>query len=59
VLEAKDANEVDVLTTAAPYESPVRVGVRVDYVGIGGKNVEGVDEVKSVKASYTFVLKSS
>ena len=57
VLQAIDADGVDVLTTGGPYASPVTIAVQVDYQGISGKNVGGVDEVKTVNASYTFVLK--
>ena len=56
VTEAVDAAGVDVLNNPAPYVSPVTVGVQVDYEGNAGKNVQGVDEVKSALTSFTFVL---
>ncbi len=59
VLQAVDAAGTDVLTATAPYVSPVTVAVQVDYQGIGGKNVPGIEEVKSAKASFTFILQSS
>jgi prepilin-type N-terminal cleavage/methylation domain-containing protein len=56
VTQAVDAAGRDVLTNAAPYVSPVTVGVQVDYEGNAGNNVPGVEEVKSALTSFTFVL---
>lgn len=58
VTEAVDAAGVDILENAPPYVSPVTVAVRVDYQGVAGRNVTGVDEVKSARASFTFILGS-
>jgi type II secretory pathway pseudopilin PulG len=58
VLRAVDGAGADVLATAAPYVSPVTIAVEVDYEGTAGSNVDGVEQVKSVRTSYTFVLES-
>ena len=56
VLEAVNADGSDFLATSG-YVSPVTVAVQVDYQGTGGRNIGGVEEVKTTYASYTFVLK--
>ncbi len=60
VLEAVDTAGTNVLTTAptvaTPYLSPVTIAVQVDFQGLAGKNVGGVEEIKSFNASYTIVL---
>ena len=47
VLEARDSNDVDVLTTVPPYTSPVRVVIEVRY--------QGLNDAKTTRANYTFV----
>ncbi len=47
VLEARDSKDVDVLTTAAPYTSPIRVVIEVRY--------QGLNDAKTTRANYTFV----
>ena len=59
VTKAVDGVGTNVLTGTAPFESPITVGVQVDYQGVAGKNVTGVEEIKTAKTSFTFVLGTS
>ena len=46
ILEAKDNNNLDVLTNAPPYSSPVRIVIEVSY--------QGLNDVKTTRSNYTF-----
>jgi len=47
VLEARDSKDVDVLATAPPYTSPIRVVIESRYTGL--------NDAKTTRANYTFV----
>ncbi len=47
VLEAKDSDDTDVLTTAPPYASPSRIVLAVSY--------DGLNDTKTTKTNYTIV----
>ncbi len=36
ILEARDDNNLNVLTNPPPWQSPITLGVRIDYAGITG-----------------------